>query len=66
MRWKTPKKHDIKIKKKFALLPIKTNDETRWLERVTVKYQFFDNEIIKYDGEFCRVTGWFPIEFIDE
>ena len=41
MRWIEPKDGDIKIKKKFAILPIAINNETRWLEWVTVKYQYY-------------------------
>ena len=65
MRWNEPKSGDIKTKKKFAILPIEANGEVRWLEQVVVKYQFFDNQVVKYKGKFYRVIGWLPIEFID-
>lgn len=65
MRWNKPKSGDIKIEKKFAIFPIEANGAVRWLERVIVKYQFFDDEVVKYNGNYCLVTGWLPIEFID-
>lgn len=59
MRWTIPNNNDTKIKRKFALFPIKINNEVRWLERVTVKYRYgYSTEI--------GLFGWFPIEFIDK
>jgi len=65
MRWYKPVNGDTIIKKKFAILPIEINNEVRWLEWVTVKYEFINNQVIKYKGEWCRVTGWIMTEFID-
>ena len=63
MRWTKPKNGDTKIKKKFAILPIKINDEIRWLEWVTVKYQYYTCKWISND---YAVSDWFPEEFIDD
>lgn len=57
MRWTKAKYGDEKIKKKFAILPIATKDEVRWLEWVTVRYRYYVNQD-------C-VKGWHAIEFID-
>jgi hypothetical protein len=57
MKWTKIKIGDQKIKRKFAILPIKVNDEVRWLEWVTVKYTYYDNKD-------C-VIGWWATEFID-
>lgn len=67
MRWTIPQDGDIKIEKKFAVLPIEINHEVRWLERVVVKSQFFDNKYIRdtATGKFAKITGWMPLEFID-
>jgi len=66
MRWNKPNANDIKIKKKFAILPIQVDNEVRWLEMVTVKYRFLDNELTRYNEHWYRITGWYPIEFIDD
>ena len=58
MRWIEPKNGDIKIKKKFAILPIAIKGEARWLEWVTVKYRY-------WISEYGTGSGWFPEEFID-
>lgn len=63
MRWIEPKDGDIKIKKKFAILPIKIKSETRWLEWVTVKYQYYTCRRVSID---CVISDWFPEEFIDD
>ena len=64
MRWikPKPKNGDTKIKKKFAILPIKIKDETRWLEWVTVLYQY---HTFKWFSKDYAESGWFPEEFID-
>jgi hypothetical protein len=41
MRLIRPKNGDIKIKDKFALLPVSIGREIRWLEWVTIKYQYW-------------------------
>ena len=66
MRWIEPKDGDIKIKKKFAILPIKINGETRWFEWVTVKYQYYEKVAVWSNGRCRFVTGWLPEEFIDD
>lgn len=59
MRWIKPKDGDVKIKRKFAILPISTNDEIRWLEWVTIKYVYVDAKFSLFDS--CWET-----EFIDD
>lgn len=59
MKWKIPNINDIKIKRKFALFPIKINNEVRWLEWVVVKYRYDYNED-------TWLYSWMPIEFIDK
>lgn len=68
MRWTKPSDGDIKIKRRFAILPISIDGETRWLEWVTVKYEYYERRPCRRDltGEFCVVTGWVATEFIDE
>ena len=58
MRWFKPTCGDTKIKKKFAILPIKIGNETRWLECVTVKYV--------YDSNCYNIIGWYATEFVDK
>lgn len=60
MRWKAPGDGDVKIKKKFALLPITIGKETRWLEWVNIKYVYHES-ILLFDYNY-----WVPKEFIDE
>ena len=57
MRWKHPKNGDRKIKRKFALLPIAINYETRWLEWVNIEYEYYDGIFDSY---------WIADRFIDE
>lgn len=66
MRWIEPKDGDIKVKKKFVIIPITINGETRWLEWVTVKYRYHERIAVWTNGEYYVETGWFPEEFIDE
>ena len=56
MRWKKPNVGDIKTKRKFALLPICINRETRWLEWVTIEYVY---------GTDWHEEGWFITRFVD-
>ena len=58
MRWTKPKSGDVKIKRKFAILPVCVGREARWLEWVTVKYLYRD------DG--YGITGWRLIQFVDD
>ena len=55
MRWTKPSDGDIKVKRKFALLPICLNKEVRWLEWVTIEYVY--NE---WDND------WYMVRFIDD
>lgn len=57
MKWKHPKDGDRKIKRKFALLPITINYETRWLEWVNVEYEYCQEIFFSY---------WAANKFIDE
>ena len=52
MRWivKKPEHWDTKIKRKFALFPIRIGDEVRWLEWVTIRYRFIYAET-EYDSD---------------
>lgn len=56
MRWHDPVFGETKIKSWFALFPITIDGETRWLEKVTVLYQ--------YDHIFKK--QFVPQYFIDE
>ena len=59
MKWIKPNNNDIKIKRKFAWLPIEIGNEVRWLEWVTVRYRYGYNESIS-------LFSWIPVEFIDK
>ena len=67
MRWKEPCSGDTKIKRKFALFPIKINKDIRWLEWVNIKYRYYEGNIFKdpivYKNHLYR--GWKQEEFID-
>ncbi len=68
MRWTKPKEGKEKIKRKFAILPISIDGETRWLEWVTVRYVYYSGTIRKdwTTNQFYRYYGWFEEEFIDD
>ena len=68
MRWQEPKHGDVKIKKKFALFPIKINGENRWFEWVTIKYVYHDGTLFRTPRthQFYHYYGWLKKEFIDE
>lgn len=55
MRWSEHREGDKKIVKKFLLLPLTINYETRWLETVTIECRYKE---YFYD---C----WVPIRFLD-
>ena len=43
MRWKNkqkPENHDIRIIKRFLIIPVKINDEYRWMEKASIKQQY--------------------------
>ena len=42
MRWKIPNNGDKRIVKRFALFPIRIDNECRWLEFVYIQ-QFYDD-----------------------
>lgn len=54
MKWYKPTHGSTKTRSRFALFPIRIENEVRWLEKVTVKYS--------YDG---IVGKWRPYEFVD-
>jgi hypothetical protein len=56
MRIKHPISGDIKIISKFLLFPMRLRDETRWLERALIEYE--------YKLVFYRLR-WVPVRFID-
>lgn len=50
MRWtvEEPKHGDIKVKRFFAVFPVKIGNEIRWLEFVTVEFIYEDNLVENY------------------
>jgi hypothetical protein len=57
---------DKKIVEKFLWLPIRIKNETRWLENVSIQYEYIrygthdtNTDIVK------RYDAWIPIKFID-
>lgn len=52
MRWYAPNRGDFRVIKKFAILPITINGETRWLEWVRIRQEFV-------------ATIWIDDEFVD-
>lgn len=67
MRWYEHETGDKKIKRKFALFPIKIGKETRWLEWVTIQYEFYNNSMY-YDPKLrmtYRCHGWLIDKFVD-
>ena len=51
MRWYKPEMGEVRIIKKFAILPITINGETRWLEWVKIRQKF-------------AITIWINDEFV--
>ena len=68
MRWQNHKHGDVRIKKKFAFLPIEINGENRWLEWVKIKYIYHNGTIFreKRGYGFYHYYGWRAEEFVDE
>ena len=72
MRFKENKDGDTKIKKFFAIFPIKIDDETRWLEIVKVQYKFIhmQSHKLSYSGYWTYFNGiikrWVKIKFINK
>lgn len=50
MRWYKPSYGDTKMRSWFAWLPVTVGNETRWLERVTVMYQYGTTAAKKWDS----------------
>lgn len=65
MRWKEPQQDDIKIIRKFLLLPLTINGETRWLEIAKIKLVYNDHKIYSAGRYAESITGWTAIEFVD-
>ena len=53
MRWYKPCFGKKKVVTKFAFFPITIENETRWLEKVTIEMEY-------------GITMWHPMKFIDE
>ena len=67
MRWiakSDPRDGEIKIKRKFALFPIRIGNEVRWLEWVNIKYRFYRYYFGDPDNIFNDV--WVEICFVDQ
>lgn len=58
MRWVKWRTRDKRIVKRFALFPISTNSEVRWLEWCTI-------EQIRYDQDYY-LFPWQNQRFIDD
>lgn len=57
MRWKSPTRGNIRIIKRFAIIPIEVKDEVRWLEWCYIKQE--------YCCGYCE--GWWnSIKFVTE
>lgn len=68
MRWTEPEDREEKIERKFAILPVKIDGETRWLEWVTIKY-VYHNGTLRRDwntNQFYHIYGWIKEEFVDD
>lgn len=58
MRWSEPSEGDKKIVTKFLLFPLTINFETRWLEKATIRYKYFN---------YIHGGGWWQsVEFLDD
>ncbi len=64
MRWKAKrrKKHlEIKIIKKYLFLPLRINNEIRWLEYAIIKARWYSPI-----GIFAITPHWDYLEFLDK
>lgn len=66
MKWtytekKQPSIGDIRVKTKFAFLPVYLKGEARWLEKVMVRQQYNN---YRYGLEYFE--SWDDIEFVEE
>jgi len=75
MRWKKkdpkpkppkPRVGDKKIKMFFALFPVRINKDYRWLEYVTVEYEFIAYEVYIEERGFDTWYKWDRLRFIDK
>lgn len=57
MRFKAKKEGTERIRTFFALFPVQVGDDTRWLEKVTVRERFYCDE-----DSAC----WYAEEFMDK
>lgn len=57
MRWTPPIVGDVRYVVKFLWLPLRLENEVRWLELAHIRYVYRDNS----EG-----TGWKPASFIRE
>lgn len=66
MRWKleNPNNQDTKIERKFALFPIRIDEEVRWLEFVTIKYRFYNRYYYRELGLYEKDV-WIKESFVD-
>ena len=67
MRWfnePDPKRGDRKVERHFAFLPITIGLETRWLEFVSVVYEYQPKYV--YIGGYIGITSWKKIRFFVE
>ena len=56
MKNNTPKENTIRIKTKFAFIPVVINNDTRWLEKVTIA------QLYKTFGD---KRSWWNAAFVD-
>ena len=67
MRWTKPNLGDERIITIFALFPITLNNETRWLEKCTIKQRYEERYNVSRDvilGDLVEVA-WVDKYFID-
>ena len=60
---RAPIEYEIRIKSWFAIFPITIGNETRWLERVTVKQELLKKYYTYQEGYSLR---WNNFEFLDQ
>lgn len=60
MRRKKPKHGDIRVVRRFAILPICANYEWRWLEWVEIKQEYSE-----YWDDTTNGDCWYNVEFVN-
>ena len=60
---KEPSNGSVRIRKKFAWLPIAINGECRWLEWVVVE-QTYNHDYVNYEN--FQFECWYNTKFINE